>query len=120
MIARVLEKRDEWGDVALVRAKSVIDLVAADAQYHKQCYGRYLSGRITKEKARGRPEDAEKQSAVDRLCTFFYENDKFQYSLAEPEDRMSEEGKPVYSWTHLKEKKKTTGNISGSYDKHGQ
>ena len=36
---------------------------------------------------------AEKQSSFDSLCAFLYENDKYQYSLAEMEDRMNEVGK---------------------------
>ena len=64
--AQALEKRDAQDVVALARAKNVVDLVAAEALYHNQCYARYFfSGRITNEQARGRPGDAGKQSAFD-------------------------------------------------------
>ena len=78
--------------------------MAAEAKYHKQCSVRYFSGRIANENARGRPEDAEKQSAFDSLCAFLYENDECQYSLADLEERLNEEGKPAYSRKHLNKK----------------
>ena len=102
VIARAPQRGDKWGDVVLVRTQSVIDLVAAKPKYHKQCYVQFFSSRITGENARGRPEDAEKQSAFD--SAFLYENDECKYSLAELEERMNEEGKSTYSTKHLKEK----------------
>ena len=76
--------------------------MAAEAKYREQCYIRYFSDRITDEKARERSEDTEKRSAFDSLCASLNENDECQYSLAELEDRMNEEGKPTYSRKHLK------------------
>ena len=40
VIVRAQERKDQLG--VLARAKSVIDLVAADAKYHSQCYSRYF------------------------------------------------------------------------------
>ena len=34
VIARAVERGDEWGEIVQARAKSVIDFVAAEAKYH--------------------------------------------------------------------------------------
>ena len=64
-----------------------------------------FTGRITNGKARERSEDTEKRSAFDSFCVFLNENDECQYSLAELEDQMNEEGKTTYSRKRLKEKR---------------
>ena len=43
-------------------------------------------------------------SAFDSLCVILNENDECQYSLAELEDRVNEEGKNTYKRKHLTEK----------------
>ena len=68
VIARALERGDEWGDAVLARAQSVTDLVAAEAKCYKQCNVRYFFCKITDEKVRRCPENAEKQSAFESLC----------------------------------------------------
>ena len=54
------------GDVVLARAKSVIDLVAADAKYHSHCYSRYFFVNLS-DKSRVHTQDNEKQNAFDKL-----------------------------------------------------
>ena len=56
------------------------------------------------DKSRGRPQDNEKQNAFDKLCTFLYENDECQYSIAELEKKVNEECSHAYSRKDLKEK----------------
>ena len=72
VIVRAQKRNDQWGDVVLARAKSVIDLVAAEAKYHKQYYSIFSVN--LSDKSRGRPQDNEKQNAFDKLCTFLCEN----------------------------------------------
>ena len=103
MIERAVERGDEWGEIVQARAKSVIDFVAAEAKYHKQCYVKYFCDRIS-DLSKGRPEDEEKQHAFDKLCAFLCENDECQYSIAELEERMNAEGSQAYTRKRLKEK----------------
>ena len=87
VIVRAQERKDQLCDVVLARAKSVIDLLAAGAKYHKHCYSRYFFVSLS-DKSRGRPQDNEKHSAFDKLFTFLYENDECQYSISELEKRL--------------------------------
>ena len=105
VISRALERGDEWGEVVLARASSVIDFVAAEAKYHKPCYARFFNDKIS-DKSQGRPETEENKYTFDKLCEFLYENEECQFSLAELEEKLNQEGNHAYTRKRLKEKLK--------------
>lgn len=74
LIARVLKRGDEWGEVVLAQAKSVTDFVAAEVMYHNKCFSRYFCDK-TSDKTQGRPEEEEKPYAIDMLCAYLHEKD---------------------------------------------
>ena len=100
-----MERNDEWGQTVLGRVGGAIDLVAAEAKYHRMCRFDFYTQSETYQ-VRGRPEYPRKYKAFQELCVYLDGNDECQYSLSELKDIMdrSLDGKPGYTTKHLKSK----------------
>lgn len=105
------EKRnDDWGKSVLVRLASVIDLVAAEGRYHRQCYQYFLrpgSALPGSAPLQGRQVDEEKSSAFQLLCKFLEDNDECQFTIDEllsTLNTLNPTEVNVYSKKHLKRK----------------
>ncbi len=108
-MAHAHERGDQWGLNVSSRVLNAIDLIAAEAKYHHDCYKEFffISKMDTKSKAAcGRPEDEFKAEAFKKLCSFLDENDECQYSLSELLDHMDGYlgGKEGYTLKHLRNK----------------
>ena len=75
------ERCDEWGNLVAKRIESAIDLVAAEAKYHRRCAQEFFQCRG--ENTVGKPADAAREHAFSELCNFLDETDECQYSLSE-------------------------------------
>lgn len=88
------KRNDKWGEIVLNRINSSIDLIAADAQYHKNCNARFskigssMPGELSENV--GRPVDKSKLEAFNKLCKFLDENDDCQYLLSDLMEKLSE------------------------------
>ena len=63
-----LQCKDEWDITVLGRLDSAIDLVAAEAKYHRGCHLEFYSCGET-DRARGRPEDSIKHKSFETVHT---------------------------------------------------
>ncbi len=111
-IRRNCTKRcDKWGEIVLSRINSECDLIAADAQYHKNCDARFsiinssMPGDLS-ENVVGRPIDESKLEAFNKLCNFLDNNDDCQYLLSDLMDMLlhfSTDSDKLYSEKRLRE-----------------
>ena len=72
----------EWGRQVAARINSVIDLVAADACYHKDCYAKFAT-KLSGNRRRGRPQGAKFDAAFQEFCTFIQTSEECQFSLSD-------------------------------------
>ena len=79
---RIEERCDDWGFTVGIRIDSVIDLVKAEAKYHRVCTRAFFTSTV-KNKHAGKPIDSVKHSAFNALCSFLDENEECQYSISE-------------------------------------
>lgn len=81
------KRNDAWGLEVQKRICSEIDLVAAEAKYHANCFSRFL-----KQKSHGksgRPLDVECEEAFEKLCCDIQnDNEKCQFSLKELQEKL--------------------------------
>ena len=77
----------DWGDAVARRINSSIDLVAAEAKYHRTCAQNFLT-KNEKTQSVGKPIDGVKEHAFHELCKFLDETDECQYSVSELLDYM--------------------------------
>lgn len=104
------KRRDRWATEVQNRLHGCIDLVAAEAIYHSDCYSRFtlmknLSG--TEGKTKGRPEDQEMRHWFEVLCNWLEsEGDADLYSLSDLHTKMTEFSgeSEVYTIKRLKQK----------------
>ena len=87
---RAKERTDELGKIVLGRVDSVIDLVSAEAMYHKLCQLKFFFTSNDPEcvGTQGRPADTAKTEAFAEMCAFLDNEDECQYSVAELHDFM--------------------------------
>ncbi|KAL8563078.1 hypothetical protein ACOMHN_065220 [Nucella lapillus] len=84
---------DKWAEAVLARIKSVNDLPAADALYHKQCSVNFRTTRgipqayqpssKTAKAAKGRPADERRTEALKKVVEYFKEFDDEQITLTD-------------------------------------
>ena len=67
------ERGDEWGQLVLSRVQSGIDLVAAEARYHGNCYANFL--KLPSKRKPGRPQNDDLAEAYEKLFSYLSEND---------------------------------------------
>ena len=95
-----VKRGDKKGDIILTRLQNISDLIAAEAQYHKDCALFFFTNKeIPKKKQKGRPKgkqskigqppNAEKTYAFNQLCKFIETNKDKQYSITELNQHMS-------------------------------
>lgn len=105
------EKRgDPWATEVQNRLHGYIDLVAAEAIYHGNCYSRFIllkNLNTTPENTiKGRPEDLEMRQWFEMLCDWLEcEGDADLYTLSELHSKMTEfcGGSDVYTIKRLKQ-----------------
>ena len=100
---------DTWAAEVQNRLHGCIDLVAAEAIYHSNCYTMFmLNKKATPETTvKGRPEDQDMRQWFDALCNWLEsEGDADLYTLSELQAKMVEfsGGADVYSIKRLKQK----------------
>lgn len=79
-IAEICEKRnDELAHIVKTRINNVIDLIAVEARYHKNCYSMFRS--MPSSDKIGGPVNTEKEAHFEELCTYIDNGDDCQYSL---------------------------------------
>jgi len=93
------------GITVIGRLDGAIDLVPAEAKYHRGCHLEFYSCGET-DRARGQPEDSIKHKAFEELCAYLNENDECQYSISELHNILSQflDEQPGYTTKHLKAK----------------
>ncbi|XP_028418322.1 uncharacterized protein LOC114543611 [Dendronephthya gigantea] len=99
------ERDDEWGQIVLSRVESAIDLVAAEARYHGNCYANFL--KLPSKRKPGRPQDNDLAEAYEKLFSYLSENDECQYSVDELLHKLAEylpQSKDLCSEKTLKKK----------------
>lgn len=106
-LKRAGESCDEWGNTAAKGIEAVIDLVAAEAKYHRVCAREFFTS-TEKTKSVGKPADAIRDSAFDALCSFLDENDECQCFISVLLEHMETfpQGEDGYSIKYFKQKLK--------------
>ena len=67
VLKRIGERCDEWGDTIGKRLDAVIDLVAAEAKYHRVCAKDFFASTLNTKHV-GKPADDVRDSAFSALC----------------------------------------------------
>ena len=104
------KRGDTWASEVQNRLHGCIDLVAAEAIYHANCYSRFLLNKVQNASATsvvGRPQDKEMLHWFKMLCEWLESNpDAELYTLTELHAKMVEisDGGEVYSLKRLKQK----------------
>ena len=101
-----------WSSEVETRLHGCIDLVAAEAIYHDNCFSRFmlnkeLGGTIATKTVQGRPTDQGMLQSFEKLCLWLdTEADAELYTLSELRTKMEEFSDQfgVYSIKRLKEK----------------
>lgn len=80
---RAVERADEWGNIVCAGMDGIIDLVAAEAKYHSKCYQRFSTkGTLEGDGvSSGRPKDAKKQEAFQKLWEYLETSEECQFSV---------------------------------------
>ena len=90
-IRNACEKRtDRWGLEVSSRISTCVDLVAADAVYHRNCFRRFVNTKSVKADVQpGRPKDTSKHLCFELLCDWL--DDSYElYTLSELHEKMCE------------------------------
>ena len=97
---------DEWGKSVAVRIQHHLDLVAAEAKYHRDCAQAFF--KRSERSSIGKPKNEAQEEAFRKLCDFLDQNDESQYSLVDILEKMESflEGEEGYTMKFLKEKLK--------------
>lgn len=105
-----VEKKDELCDLVLSRVGDEIDLIAAEARYHGDCFVAFCRQyKRRKQDCSGRPVDNERHEVFLKLCKFMEDDEDCQFSLSMLEEKMEtlcdkEEQGCAYHKKHLKRK----------------
>jgi len=107
VLKRATERADEWGEAVAKRIETEIDLVAAEAKYHRACAQDFLS-KPEKIKPVGKPVDVPRDSAFNELCAYLDDNDECQYAVSDLMEHMETflNGEEGYSLKYFKQKLK--------------
>ncbi|KAL8558585.1 hypothetical protein ACOMHN_046303 [Nucella lapillus] len=108
---------DKWDEAVLARIKSVNDLPAADALYHKQCSVNFRTTRgipqayqpssETAKAAKGRPADERRTEALKKVVEYFKEFDDEQITLTDLCTKMKDyldSDTQAYTEKHMRQK----------------
>lgn len=110
MIALCRQRGDSWASNVETRLHDCIDLIAADARYHNDCYTTFRHG-VVSANVVGRPEDNRMNHWFDVLCNWL-ENDSEaeMYTVLDLFAQMSDlaGGEEVYTSKRLKQKLQDT------------
>ena len=107
------KRGDSWAYEVQTRLQGCIDLVAAEAVYHAQCFSRFMLKKekcstLSTVKAQGRPEDAEMLQWFEMLCQWLESEAGAElYTLSELHAKMvefSDDESEVYTIKRLKQK----------------
>jgi len=105
-ILKQCSKRDDyWAHGVMTRLNDCIDLVAAEARYHKKCYTDFYF--TNKSVSVGRPANEEKQNCFEAMCCWLdEEGNSEKMTLSELHEKMTDlgDGKEVYGIKRLREK----------------
>ncbi|ELU12775.1 hypothetical protein CAPTEDRAFT_192603 [Capitella teleta] len=90
IISLAEERNNSWGNEVLLRIQTEQDLVSTEAKYHTECYLQFQKGAQERStRSKGRPREARKEEAFDRLCRFLKENDECQFSLGDLKNQVN-------------------------------
>lgn len=96
------QRGDDLGKQVKERLSGIIDLVAAEGRYHRDCYSKFLqvSSKGTA------PQLNKKDLAFQKICTEIESGEECQYLLSEISERMSQilDGAEGYTTQYLKQK----------------
>ncbi|KAL8591937.1 hypothetical protein ACOMHN_039990 [Nucella lapillus] len=108
---------DKWAEAVLARIKSVNDLPAADALYHKQCSVNFRTTRgipqayqpssETAKATKGRPADERRTEALKKVVEYFKEFDDEQITLTDLCTKMKDyldSDTQAYTEKHMRQK----------------
>ena len=95
-------RSDVLGETVKARLLSAIDLVAAEARYHKHCYTEFTKSKPI-ETQKGRPK-TKLASTFTKVCNYIENNDECQYTIKEVQDifKTLSDDDEVYSDKHLR------------------
>lgn len=79
------DRNDDWARKVKSRLLDVIDLVAAEARYHGQCYKNFCKPKTSEHKLR-RPLSAKSADQFNLLTSYLENDNECQYSLKELRD----------------------------------
>ena len=102
------ERSDSWSNEVRIRLNDCIDLVAAEAIYHKACHRKFTLNKkrsIENIKSPGRPESHDKSDIFQRLCNWL-DTEVELYTVTEFHTKMLEisAGNEIYNIKRLKQK----------------
>ena len=103
------ERHDDWSKEVCIRLNACIDLVAAEALYHKSCHSRFLLNKTRSNEnvkaSVGRPQNQDKSDVFLELCNWI-DAEVELYTLSELHTKMTtlSKGKEVYSLKSMKQK----------------
>ena len=102
ILVHAQKRNDEWGQIVSERIHHHLDLVAAEAKYHRDCAQAFF--KKSKTSCIGRPKNGVQEEAFRKLCDFLDENDESQYSLVDILEQMEIflEGHEGYTMKHLR------------------
>ena len=75
MLKKAKERGDKWGKTVADRIDVNIDLVEAEAKYHRACAQDFFSNH-EKLKSVGKPVDSNRELAFNDLCAYLDNNDE--------------------------------------------
>lgn len=105
------ERNDALSEEVRNRVINCIDLVQAEARYHRGCRSKFWLGSINASvvpgRSRGRPEDEDKMDCFEKMCNWM-ESEAELYTVAELREKLKEiaQDDNVYQIKWIKEKLK--------------
>lgn len=108
------QRNDAWGLEVQKRICSEIDLVAAEAKYHANCFSRFLKQK--RHEKSGRPLDVECEEAFEKVCYDIQnDNEKCQFSFKELQEKLvSYLPKNVTPWSEKNLKLRLIGKLKNT------
>ena len=106
VLKKAAERGDVWGQAVTERLQNHIDLVAAEAKYHRKCAQDFFSLKNMSQTLPGKPIDTRRLSAFNDLCCYIDENNECQYTIPFLMEQMKTylNGEDGYSVNYFKQK----------------
>ena len=101
------DRNDDWGKKVKAIVVGVQCLVAEEARYHRSCSAKFFSVKkqhLNPSGKRGRPDDEDIVTGLEKVCSYMEESDDCQFTLQELLDVMHQNPSCKISASYLKTK----------------